>query len=296
MQNIKEKGSFLLNRGIPMSNQKVHAFIPSMDGEYIPVKFTSPEKDLKKTEVLIFLDEETRQIFIWTGAESSVRKRFISSQIARQMRLERGMTHRISTEDEGNETRKFWEFMNGLDDNEISASTLLGVSSPSISTDLPDPQPREVTTHPATLKKVTTVKTPTPAIAETKFISSEPKLEPSPVPIEPEEFMVDYFCEEVNSVVTENKAQILSKATDKNLILSTLHISTAATEGRIALYCIPKKSKTTTCKSNKPIFAIYLQEGSPILELDDLYIPIPSGNSIYFTCPANTFISINLES
>ena len=37
------------------------------------------------------------------------------------------------------------------------------------------------------------------------------------------------------------------------------------------------------------------QEGSPILGLEDLYIPIPSGNSIYFTCPANTFISINLE-
>ncbi len=296
MQNIKEKGSFLLNRGIQLSSQKVHAFVPSMDGEYIPVKFTSPEKDLKKTEVFIFLDEETRQIFIWTGSESSVRKRFISSQIARQMRLERGMTHRISTEDQGNETRKFWEFMDGLDDNEISASTLLEVSPPSISTDLPDLRPAEVVTHPATLKKVATIKTLTPPIAETKIVSSEPKTKPLPAPIQPEQYEVKYFCEEVNATVPETKANMLFEATNKDLILSTLHISTAATEGRIALYSIPNKAKTVSCKSKKPTFAVYLQEGSPILELDDLYVPIPSGNSIYFTCPANTFISINLES
>jgi hypothetical protein len=278
-----------------MSEQKIHAFVPSMDGEYIPIKFTSPEKDLKKTEVVIFLDEESRQIFIWTGSESSVRKRFISSQIARQMRLERGMTHRISTEDQGNETSKFLEFIEGLRGTEILASTLLEVSPPTISTDLPEPQPRKVVTHPTTLKKVAEVKQTTP----TKIIPSkppEPEVKPSSVPLVTEEYEVDYFCEEVTSTVPETEAKLLFEAVTKDLILTTLHISTAATEGRIALYSIPKKDKTTTCKSKKPIFVVYLQEGSPILELDDLYIPIPSGNSIYFTCPANTFISINIES
>ncbi|MFX0123614.1 MAG: hypothetical protein ACFFAE_08220 [Candidatus Hodarchaeota archaeon] len=278
-----------------MSNQSVHAFVPAMDGEYIPIKFTSPEKDLKKTEVLIFLDEETRQIFIWTGSESSVRKRFISSQIARQMRLERGMTHRISTEDEGNETTKFWEFINSLNDKEISASTLLEVSPPSISIDLPESEAKEIVTHPATLKKVVTAKTRAPVeIPPPK--PSELETKPSSAPVKSEEYEVEYFCDEVNAAVTETKAKILFEATNKNLILTTLHISTAATEGRIALYSISKKGKTASCKSAKPIFAVYLQEGSPILELDDLYIPIPSGNSIYFACPANTFISINLES
>lgn len=281
-----------------MSEQKIHAFVPSMDGEYIPIKFTSPEKDLKKSEVVIFLDEETRQIFIWTGSESSVRKRFISSQIARQMRLERGMTHRISTEDQGNETSKFWEFMEGLSGTEILASTLLEVSPPTISTDMPEPQPREIVTHPATLKKVTTVKQTTPA----KIISPKPEAKPvAPIPapaapLIPEEYEVEYFCEEVTSAVLETKAKLLFEAVSRELILTTLHLSTAATEGRIALYSVPKKDKTISCKSQKPIFVIYLQEGSPIIELDDLYVPIPSGNSIYFTCPAKTFISINLES
>jgi len=279
-----------------MSEQKVHAFIPSMDGEYIPIKFTSPEKDLKKTEVIIFLDEETRQIFIWTGSESSVRKRFISSQIARQMRLERGMTHRISTEDQGNETAKFWEFMDELNNKEISASTLLEVSPPTISTDLFEPQPREIVTHPATLKKVDKVKTITTKAPTPEPKALEPEVKAPPVPLVPEEYEVEYFCEEVTSAVTDTKANLLFEAVAKERILTTLHISTASTEGRIALFSIPNKGKNASCELKKPIFAIYLQEGSPILELDDLYIPIASGNSIYFTCPAKTFISINLES
>ncbi|MFX1282478.1 MAG: hypothetical protein ACFFB5_02440 [Promethearchaeota archaeon] len=279
-----------------MSEQSVHAFIPSPDGEYIPIKFTSPEKDLKETEVVIFLDEDKRQIFIWTGSNSSVRKRFISSQIARQMRMERGLTHRVSTEDQGNETSAFWEFIESLGGKEISANTLLEVSPPSISTDLPEPMPTEIVTHPATLKKVDSVKTRTPIKAESKStVSPEPVAKPPPSPVI-KESKIEYYCEEEIAAVTESKAKILFKATNRDLILSTLHTSTAATEGRIALYSLPNDNKTTTCKSKKPIFAIYLQEGTSIIELDDLYIPIPAGNSIYFTCPANTFLSINLES
>ena len=268
--------------------------MPSMDGEYIPIQFTSPEKDLKKTEVIIFLDEEARQIFIWTGSESNVRKRFISSQIARQMRLERGMTHRISTEDQGNETEKFLKFMNAISITGISASTLLEVSPPTISTDLPEPQPREVVTHPATLKKVAKAKTTIPVKTPSPK-PPKPDVKPLPAAHMPEDYEVEYFCEEVTSAVTETGAKLLFEAVNKEKILTTLHISTASTEGRIALYSISNKGKITSCKSKKPIFVIYLQEGSPILELDDLYIPIPSGNSVYFTCPANTFISINLE-
>lgn len=281
-----------------MSNQ-VHVFVPSMDGEYVPVKFTSPEKDLKDSEVLIFLDEEERQIFIWTGSESSVRKRFISSQIARQMRLERGLTHRVSTEDQGNETRKFWKFMDSLKDREISANTLLEVSPPSISTDLPEP--KEIIIHPATLKKVASAK----ATDQIEAIK-KPPLSPPPVPVSKHPPSIEikakklekkYFYEEQKAVVIEAKAKIIFTATDQDLILSTLHISAAATEGRIAFYTIPKTTKTTSCKSKKPILAIYLKEdANSIMELDDLSIPIPAGNSIYFTCPAKTFIGLNLKS
>ncbi|MFX0015775.1 MAG: hypothetical protein ACFFB2_01130 [Promethearchaeota archaeon] len=280
-----------------MNEQSVHVFVPSMDGEYVPVKFTSPDKDMKETEVLIFLDEENRDIFIWTGSNSSVRKRFISSQIARQMRLERGLTHKISTEDQGNETLKFWDFIDSLKGKEIGASTLLEVSPPSISIDLPDSKPTEIITHPTTLKKVDSIKTQTPM--KTKTVESSLKPSPPIVEsqrIESEKMEMVYYSEEVDTAIPETRAILLFKATNQDLILTTLHISTAATEGRIAFYCIPKDGKTSNCKTKKPILAIYLQEGVPILELDDLYIPIPKGNSVYFSCPADTFIGVNVES
>ena len=113
-----------------MDEQRIHVYMPSMDGEYVPVKFTSPAEDLKDTEVLIFLDENNKYIYIWTGENSSVRKRFISSQIARQMRLEKGMTHRISTEDQGNETLQFNEFIGNLRETPVSATTPLEVTPP----------------------------------------------------------------------------------------------------------------------------------------------------------------------
>ncbi|UCE14525.1 MAG: hypothetical protein JSV04_04940 [Candidatus Heimdallarchaeota archaeon] len=285
-----------------MSEQQIHVFVPSMDGEYVPVRFTSPEEDLKDTEVLIFLNEEDRQIFIWTGSNSSVRKRFISSQIARQIRLERGLTHRISTEDQGNETAKFWEFMDKIKDRPIEAKTLFPISPPAISTDLPDPEIKEIVTHPETLKRVTATKTQQESVKASPSITP-PVAPPVPrkaeVAEEREEVMeadILYFRKTLTSDVPKTKANLLFQATDQQPTLTTLHISTAATEGKIALYSVPKTSKTTSCKTENPLFVIFLKpDTESIIELDDLNIPISAGHSIYFTCPAKTFIGINLE-
>ncbi|MFX0182188.1 MAG: hypothetical protein ACFE95_03815 [Candidatus Hodarchaeota archaeon] len=293
-----------------MSEQRVHVFMPSDDGEYVPIKFVSPENDLKDEEVLIFLDEEERSIFIWTGSESPVRKRFISSQIARQMRLEKGLTHRISTEDQGNETERFWTFMERLEGKEIQATTLLDISPPPGAADLPPAKPKSVKTQPTkkpdlakveTLKSISAQKdaatTPTPGKASIE--APPPPTSVAITPIEPKKIKPIkemYFFTDQSSAVPETKVKILYKAIDRNLTLHTLHISTAATEGKIALYNVPKTTKTTTCKSEKPIFAIYLKpDSNSVLELDDLHIPIPAGNSIYFSCPASTFIGINLS-
>jgi hypothetical protein len=282
--------------------------MPAEDGSYVPIKFTSAEKDLKDNEVVIFLDEEERSIFIWTGADSPVRKRFISSQIARQMRLEKGLTHRISTEDQGNETQKFWDFMERLKGTEILPSTLLEVTPPTGVGDLPE---SKVTTSMATklAKARQEAKVERKPVVKATVTPPAPQTTPSPPPsptsasvaapkvtkIKPIKEI--YYSVDQSTEVTPAKAKTLFPASDKNLILSTIHASTAAVEGKISLYCVPKTSKTASCKSEKPIFAIYLKpESSSIFELDDLEIPIPAGNSIYFTCPAKTFIGLNFES
>ncbi len=279
-----------------MDEPRIHVFMPSMDGEYVPVTFSSPDKDMKDTEVLIFLDEETRHIYIWTGENSSVRKRFISSQIARQMRLEKGMTHRISTEDQGNETSHFHAFLSKLEGKPITADTLMEVtpvvaaSTADVETVFVKPvsastkKSKDETSKPTkteTIKTVVTAPSPPPMKKETKKVE-----EPSQA----------YYASDEQTEVLPTKAKILFSSGKTETILVALHTSSADSDGKIALYSVKKKTKTTSIKTEKPIFAIYLKPNSAsVFELDDLEIPIPAGNSIYYTCPGKTFIGINIE-
>ncbi len=280
-----------------MDEPSIHVFMPSMDGEYVPVSFSSPEQDMKDTEVLIFLDEETRHIYIWTGENSSVRKRFISSQIARQMRLEKGMTHRISTEDQGNETSHFNEFIEKLAGKPTITSTLMEVT-PAVAASTVDIETPEVKSVPAPSKK-SDVKTIKPTkVEKTKTTitvpSPPPKQEKETKKIE--EPSQEYFATNEKTDVLASKAKILFPAGKTETALVALHASSAATEGKIALYLLKKKTNITSIKTEKPIFVIYLKPSSAsVLELDDLEIPIPAGNSIYYTCPGKTFIGINIE-
>ncbi len=284
-----------------MDEPRIHVFMPSMDGEYVPVTFTSPKQDMKDTEVLIFLDEETRHIYIWTGENSSVRKRFISSQIARQMRLEKGMTHRISTEDQGNETSHFNEFIVKLKGKPITADTLMEVTpaEAAVTADNETPLDKSVsasskksevkTTKPTKVEKtkpIVTVPSPPPKVEKPKEKETKKLEEPSQ----------EYFANDTQTEVLATKAQLLFPAGKAETTLVALHASSAATEGKIAFYSVKKKTKTIPINKEQTIFVIYLKPNSAsVFELDDLEIPIPAGNSIYYTCPGKTFIGINIE-
>jgi hypothetical protein len=269
-----------------------------MDGEYVPIKFSSRAKDLKDTEVLIFLDEDTRHIYIWTGENSSVRKRFISSQIARQMRLEKGMTHRISTEDQGNETAKFRDFMTKLEASPVTPSTLLEVTPPVMAASVNEIAPPPKITAP---KKAKTIKDKPKEKKVTKSISPPPppKTKLKSVEkevIETEEASIMYFAANEDTEVTESKGKLLFPASKNETTLTMLHSSSAASEGKIALYSLKRTTKTATCKTANPIFVIYISSTmNNVQALDDLEIPIPAGYSIYYTCPGKTFLGINLE-
>ncbi len=288
-----------------MTESKIHVYTPSMDGEYVPVKFSSRAEDLKDTEVLIFLDEETRHIYIWTGENSSVRKRFISSQIARQMRLEKGMTHRISTEDQGNETVKFQEFMSRLEASPVSPSSLLDVTPPVIAASISEPTPSikvpehkkaKSTKDKAKEEKVLKPVSPPPPPASKPKKAAVEKLKAIKRVKEAEESSILYFAANEIVEVTDSKAKLLFPASEDETTLTMLHTSSAAPEGSIALYSLKRNAKTATCKTAKPIFVIYLSSAmNSVQALDDLEIPIPAGYSIYYTCPANTFLGINLE-
>ena len=96
--------------------------------------------------------------------------------------------------------------------------------------------------------------------------------------------------------MTDSKAKLLFPASKDETTVTMLHTSSSATEGKIALYSMKRNTNTATCKTAKPIFVIYLSSSmNSVQALDDLEIPISAGYSIYYTCPGNTFLGINLE-
>ncbi|TFG28529.1 MAG: hypothetical protein EU532_04970, partial [Promethearchaeota archaeon] len=85
------------------------------------IRLTATEEDFKENngsnflhpeQVLVIVKEDIRRIFIWKGAKSSVRKRFISSRVAGQLQEElvkNAAFHRckIVSVDQGEEVDEF---------------------------------------------------------------------------------------------------------------------------------------------------------------------------------------------
>ncbi|MFW9778626.1 MAG: hypothetical protein ACFFE8_07195 [Candidatus Heimdallarchaeota archaeon] len=294
-----------------MSTQRLFVYSPSLDGEYVPIKF-NPEKDMIESEVLIFLDDEERQIFIWTGSEAPVRKRFISSQIARQMRLEKGMTFRVSTVDEGNETKAFNELIMRIGSEGTNPGPLLEVSPPVGAADLPTPTSDDLQPSKKERKKkkskVTKAKTLAALRTQSSTVQAPPSFQKPSLPSSPTARPVPYIPTSDNSSgfyysldqkseLTRDDAQIIFPAKNQDVIFTTLLVSTASESGKIEFFSLAGDATTIKVKATEdPFLVIYVTPRSrPVYELDDLYIPIPKGNSIYLTCPPQTFIGVNLK-
>ena len=79
------------------------------------------EKDLAQyinpEQVLVLVREDLRRIFIWKGAKSSIKKRFISSRVARDLQQElikdsRYHRCKIVSVDQGDEVQEFLDAFN----------------------------------------------------------------------------------------------------------------------------------------------------------------------------------------
>ncbi|MFX0147881.1 MAG: hypothetical protein ACFE8E_09020 [Candidatus Hodarchaeota archaeon] len=88
-------------------------------GKYKELDFS--EKDLvnhlRPEQVLILVREDLRRIFIWKGAKSSVKKRFISSKVAREIQGELAKNShfhqcKIVSVDQGDEIQEFLDAFN----------------------------------------------------------------------------------------------------------------------------------------------------------------------------------------
>ncbi|MFW9992249.1 MAG: hypothetical protein ACFFD4_09405 [Candidatus Odinarchaeota archaeon] len=101
---------------------KVYQAMP--DGDYVEVRFKGQET-LWKDKVFIIEAKEARRVFIWVGSKANIRDKFAASRIAEQLRREVGMTCRIMTEDEGNESNEFLETVNLPRRDDVTVQELL---------------------------------------------------------------------------------------------------------------------------------------------------------------------------
>ncbi|MFX1343369.1 MAG: hypothetical protein ACFFAL_11885 [Promethearchaeota archaeon] len=81
-------------------------------GEIVQITDGAPAKThMKADEVLIIIDDESRLIWIWKGAEAPVRRKFIAARRASGIRDQRGLVYKIISEDAGQEDSTFMEAM-----------------------------------------------------------------------------------------------------------------------------------------------------------------------------------------
>lgn len=88
-------------------NEEKELFQLSMDmsGELEP--YSNPSKTLKKDTVYVLLDNTMKRIFLWIGQTAGVRTRFTATTAAQHLQRIKGLTYRVVTVDQGNETNEF---------------------------------------------------------------------------------------------------------------------------------------------------------------------------------------------
>ena len=69
---------------------------------------------LKQDSVYVLLDNALKKIFLWIGRLAAVRSRFIATNAAQNLQRLKGLTYRVVTIDQGEETLEFIESISFL--------------------------------------------------------------------------------------------------------------------------------------------------------------------------------------
>ena len=149
------------------------------DGTLSEIKLSKSE--LKPDRVIIIVDDTNERIYIWQGASANVRKKFIASRQALNIRARKGMNYRVYPISQGDESVEFMQLVEG------KISAVSPPSSPKAKPVVPPPSHETPTlkekprSAPTPAKPVTISRQPIP---EKKPISSEAKV-PPPTPTAP---------------------------------------------------------------------------------------------------------------
>ncbi|NHJ02418.1 MAG: hypothetical protein EAX86_09810 [Candidatus Heimdallarchaeota archaeon] len=149
----------------------ITAYQVQQDGNWDPVSFS--QNDLRAREVFILVNEERKELWIWIGDGADVRTRFISSNVAAEIRRLYGLTLRVRSADQNYEPQDFWNCLAEIPKEglgpEVSSATPKLYSTLTTASRKPQKAPTKEN------------KTPTSAKLDKK-VSSE-KLEETPSPL-----------------------------------------------------------------------------------------------------------------
>lgn len=102
-----------------LGKTRIIAYQVQDTGFFDPVVFK--KKNLKSTEVFIFVDEGGKELWIWIGKDADVRTRFISSTVASEIRGLYGLKLRVRSADQTHEPEDFWKCLDLLPEEEIGS-------------------------------------------------------------------------------------------------------------------------------------------------------------------------------
>lgn len=116
----------------------MQAYKISEEGELINVPLEDIE--LGSDDVVVIVEDEKKNIFIWKGINAPVRKKFISARSAWKLRGELGPLYKVVSIDEGEEPEDFLNLIKSLKIS-VKATPPLAKEKPKVEVPPPAPKP-----------------------------------------------------------------------------------------------------------------------------------------------------------
>lgn len=139
------------------------------DGTLNEVELT--KNDLDSTKVVCIVDDETKSIYLWKGAQAGIRRKFIGARVATNLRTEYGFHFKVRPLDEGEEPPTFFTALDGT----TAATRVLKPGEQA-----PPPTPPKPRAEPAISSSSSSTPPPTPKSSE-----PQPTATAAPIPKPP---------------------------------------------------------------------------------------------------------------
>lgn len=151
------------------------------DGTLAEIKLTKDE--LKPDRVIIVVDDDNERIYIWQGSTANVRKKFIASRQALNIRARKGMNYRVYPVTQGDESIEFLQLIEG----KVAAKVKPSIPKPKVEKKVEERRvipslPKPVTTPSVpSIKEPPSFPTPVTKVQTTpsRAVESRPRVESS---------------------------------------------------------------------------------------------------------------------